>query len=426
MLLKKKLTKFLKMNKTLNKIYPFTIYPLFAFPLLKENLSMIFLGVFGLLTIRNFCLNRINKKFDKRWLFFSIPFFILIISSVFRWSLLKNLGEINHALLFLVLPVFFYLSPKELFTKNKVLSYFKFLGYSSFLLILTYVVLFIINHSFNEFFATKYNSSLFRDFIYSKTVFFTIHPAYFTSILLFVTAFYIEQLKIKFNYFYVSLIVIFYIFTFLALTKLNIVLVNLLITYSIFSELKTKMAYKIIVLSSLIVLCFLLITITPGMFLRITELINSLNTEPIGVAYDSTNIRKAIYTCDFYLLNDHLFTGVGFSEIKLELLNCFESNYTSNFYKDHLYLTHNYFIYIILGCGVFGLLPIIYFFYKNYTFLFRFKSLATSIFMLNTLLMCLIEDYFYRQNGILFFLLISLSLFKFSQIENKETNLFDK
>ena len=160
------------------------------------------------------------------------------------------------------------------------------------------------------------------------------------------------------------------------------------------------------------------------MMLRIFEVINSLNTEPIGAAYDSTNIRKAIYTCDFYLIRENYWFGVGFSELKLELLNCFKENYQSVFYKDHLYLTHNYFIYILLGSGIFGLISILYFFYKSYTFLLNLKSLTIGVFMLNTLLMCMIEDYLYRQNGVLFFLLVLLSLFKFNS-KNK-ANLFDK
>lgn len=414
------------MNKLLDKIYSFIVFPLFAFPLLKENFSMILLGVFGILTIRHSYLNGVNKYIDKKWFVFSIPFFIVFISSILNWSLIKNLGEINHVLLFLVMPILFYLSSEKLFTKEKILSYFKFLTFCSLLLILLYLLLFVINHSFNEIFATKYNSSLFRDFVYSKTNFFTIHPAYFTSVILFVTAFCIEQLKSKFNYFYFALILFFYVFTFLLLTKLNIVLINLLIIYSIFSYSKVKLIYKIIFILILLSLGVLLISLTPGMILRLTELINSLDSDPIGAAYDSTNIRKAIYTCDFYLINEHLFSGVGFSEIKLELLTCFESNYQSEFYKDHLYLTHNYFFYVVLGCGIFGLIPLLYFFYKSYAFLLKFKSLTIYVFMISTLFMCLIEDYFYRQNGVLFFLLILLSLLKFSQKENTVTNLFDK
>jgi len=412
------------MNKLLDKVYPYTLFPLFAFPLLKENFSMIFLGVFALFTIRYSFVNNMRVKLNLNWLVFTIPFFIVVFASTFRGELVKNLGEINHSLLFLVLPLLFYMAAENLFTKEKIIQYFKFLVYSCAVLIFIYIALFLLNHQFYELFATKYNSSLFRDFVYSKTNFFTIHPAYLTSITLFGTAFLIEKLKTKFNYLHLFLIILFFLFTFLLLTKLNIVLVTILILYSIFTYSKIKTFYKISVALFISVAAFVLIYITPGMMLRILEVINSLNTEPVGVAYDSTNIRKAIYSCDFYLIKENCWFGVGFSELKAELLNCFKENYQSEFYKNHLYLTHNYFIYVLLGSGILGLFSLAYFFYKSYSFLLNFKSLMINVFMLNTLLMCMIEDYLYRQNGILFFLLVLLSLFKFSS-KNK-TNLFDK
>ena len=412
------------MNKFLDKVYPYTLFPLFAFPLLKENISMIFLGVFALFTIRYSFVNKTKVEINFNWLVFTIPFFIVVMASILRGELVKNLGEINHALLFLVLPLIFFLSANELFTKEKIIQYFKFLIYCCAVLIFIYLILFLVNHQFYELFATKYNSSLFRDFVYSKTNFFTIHPAYLTSITLFGTAFCIEQLKAKFSYLYLFLIVLFFSFTFLLLTKLNIVLITILILYSIFTYNNIKVFYKITLALLITLAAFTLIYFTPGMMLRIFEVINSLNTEPIGAAYDSTNIRKAIYTCDFYLIRENYWFGVGFSELKIELLNCFKENYQSEFYKDHLYLTHNYFIYILLGSGIFGFISILYFFYKSYSFLLNFKSLTIGVFMLNTLLMCMIEDYLYRQNGVLFFLLVLLSLFKFNS-KNK-ANLFDK
>jgi O-antigen ligase len=412
------------MNKFLDKVYPYTLFPLFAFPLLKENISMLFLGVFALFTIRYSLVNKTKTIIKSNWLVFSVPFFIVVIASLLRGELVKNLGEINHALLFLVLPIFFFLSSDELFTKEKIVHYFKFLIYCCAVLIFIYILLFLVNHQFYELFATKYNSSLFRDFVYSKTIFFTIHPAYLTSITLFGTAFCIEELKSRFSYLYLFLIILFFSFTFLLLTKLNIVLITMLILYSIFRYSKIKIIYKFSLVLLIAVVSIILIYITPGMMLRILEVINSLNTEPIGAAYDSTNIRKAIYTCDFLLIKENFWYGVGFSELKLELLNCFKENYQSDFYKNHLYLTHNYFIYVLLGSGIFGLISLLYFFYKSYSFLLNFKSLTIGVFMLNTLLMCMIEDYFYRQNGILFFLLILLSLFKFHS--KYKTNLFDK
>ena len=173
-------------------------------------------------------------------------------------------------------------------------------------------------------------------------------------------------------------------------------------------------------LKTLVVLTFLFasyyfITNTPALLLRLEEMYDSLFTKPDGVAFDSTNIRKAIYTCDLILLKNHFLTGMGFADIKLQLFTCFDNNYQSTFYKDQVYLTHNYFIYIWLGSGILGFLGFCFYFFKVAYQMLLLRSLAYTAFIISMFLMLNIEDYFYRQNGLFFFLLIVLTAQKLKE-----------
>jgi O-antigen ligase len=410
-------------NKKLNILHSNLIYPLLAFPLWKENITMLFFVVFTLFNIRSFLITKkiVGLTKIEGWILF-IPFLIVFFSSLFRNEIAENKEALNHSGLFIAIPISFFMAPEHLFSKEKINRYLNFLLYSSLALIIAYLILFFINNPVNDFFGTKYNSSLFRDFVYEKTLIFTIHPAYFSSVLFLGMAFCVEKIKHTFSSKYLSFIIVFYVFTFLLLSKLNIVLMHTLLLYALYST--QSITKKIKLISGFVFAIFTAIffLFTPGMTKRIVEIYKSFNTVPNGLAFDSTNIRRAIYTCDFELIQENYLSGIGYSNIVNDLYNCFQTKYDSSFFEGANYMSHNYFIYTLLGSGVLGLIALLFFIFKTHSFLFRFQSLTFRAFALNTLAMCLIEDYFYRQNGAFFFLLWYLILLRFGIKNNKIEN----
>lgn len=405
--------------KFIPKIAALSIFPLFAFPLFKENISILFFIIFSLFTIIHYFQSKLNVGEFKKFSLHFIPFFIVLISSLF-FSIKENLPEINKVLLFLLMPIIFYIADNNFFTEKKINHYLNFMIIACLVLIVFYITLFYHEHNLSGFFRSKRNSSFFRDFIYDDVKIFNIHPAYFTSVLLVLSAFLINELKKRFNVFYVLVLIIFYVFTFLALTKLNLILLNLLIFYAILFYYKSHLIFKITFVSLLIIAGLFFINNTPGLILRIEEVINSFNTVPVGSAHNSTNVRQAIYTCDLYLIKENFIFGTGFSNIKLELMNCFQSNYDSTFFQNNrYYLTHNYFFYIFIGSGFVGLLVFIFYLYSVFKILLKLNSFVVNVFMINTFFMLCIEDYFYRQNGVYFFLLFALMYYKLSINKSK-------
>ena len=409
-------------NNKINILHSNLIYPLLAFPLWKENITMLFFVVFTLFNIRSFLLTKkiVGLSKIEGWILF-IPFLIVFFSSIFRNEIAENKDALNHSGLFIAIPMSFFMAPEQLFSKEKINRYLNFLLYSSLVLIIAYLFLFFINNPVNDFFGTKYNSSLFRDFVYEKTKLFTIHPAYFSSVLLLGMAYCVEKIKHTFSLKYLGFIIVFYVFTFLLLSKLNILLMHILLLYALLSNQSITKKNKL--LSGFVPRIFIAVFIlfTPGMMKRIEEIYKSFNTVPSGLAFDSTNIRRAIYSCDFEIIQDNYLSGVGYSNIVNDLYNCFKTKYDSSFFEGANYMSHNYFIYTLLGSGILGLIILFFFTYKTQIFLFRFQSLTFRAFALNTLAMCVIEDYFYRQNGAFFFLLWYLILFRFG-LKNKYEN----
>ena len=133
----------------------------------------------------------------------------------------------------------------------------------------------------------------------------------------------------------------------------------------------------------------------PGVKDRFNEFYTSLGVKPSGDAFDSTNIRKSILDCSLDIAKENWITGVGFDKIQDELNFCYKTNFSSNFHINHNYLTHNYFFYILISSGIFGLLVLLFYFYNIFRFTLKVNSFLLSNLVFTILLLCFIEDFFY-------------------------------
>ena len=130
------------------------------------------------------------------------------------------------------------------------------------------------------------------------------------------------------------------------------------------------------------------------------------------MAFDSTNIRVAIYNCDLQLVKNNLPFGVGFNNIQQCLNECYNSNYNAEFYKEVDYLSHNYFFYIFISSGILGFLGLLIFFFYLFKTVLRINTFMIYVVILNVSLMCFIEDFFFRQFGLFSFLMLFFANYK--------------
>ncbi len=83
-------------------------------------------------------------------------------------------------------------------------------------------------------------------------------------------------------------------------------------------------------------------------------------------------------------------------------------------------MTHNYYLYTLISSGILGfgfylvyLINLIKISFKKNMFLF-------NLLIINTIIICFTEDYFYRQHGVLYFNLLLMIFIKNEDI-NKST-----
>ena len=134
-----------------------------------------------------------------------------------------------------------------------------------------------------------------------------------------------------------------------------------------------------------------------------------------------------LYFCHFFgadIAANNYLLGVGFDKLEGLLNSCFKDNYGSNFYNEQHYLSHNYFLYILLSSGIFGLLIYLFYVYKIFIVSIRINSFLLSICLLNILILSFTEDFFLRQYGLFFFSLIFIAFIIQSLLEIRNNNFW--
>lgn len=403
------------------KLFPYLIVLCFCFPVLKENISSITIG----LLIINTILYRSSIKDFKiesyKVFFLTIPFWIVVCTSIFTTNIYLSLTHVNNALLFLLIPITFTYIPKEIFTEKRLEFFIFSLKNIGLSIAIIYITKYFIDIPAWKFTMNFYNESTFRNYIYNDFNWFKIHPTYYTIILIFCGVHSLNLVLQQKKYLQLIYVFSFIIITFLLLTKLTTVLMVSIMFYMLLFKNPINVYYKGFISFISVIAIGVLILFTPGVKNRFMELYNSVNVKPKDLTFDSTNIRKAIFDCSVNLFKENWVRGVGFENIQLELNNCYKSNYDSDFYKNHNYLTHNYYLYIFISSGIFGFLFYLFYLANIIRISFKSRIFLFQSFVFTILVVCFIEDYLYRQYGVLYFNLILMCFIKF--IENNNSSV---
>lgn len=407
------------------KLFPVLISLVFLFPILKESLSTLSVILLFLNTIIYGISSRDFASIKSRTMLLTIPFWIVLIFSIDSENFKISLTHIQHSLFFLVMPITFAMIPVEMFTKKKINLYISVLKNICIVVSIVYVSSFLLNVPYWKFNVVFQHVSSFRNYIYYDFKLFIIHPTYFTSLLILCTAHSFDLFLRNRKRLQLIYVIIFISITILLLTRLNLVFLILLLSMMIFNRGLYKIKIKFIFALSLTTLILTFLFFTPGIKDRFVEIYESFSVKPKDIAYDSTNVRKAIFDSSIKIAEEKWMLGVGFENLQNKLNLTYKENYDSSFYAHHNYMTHNYYFYVFLSSGIIGLFS--YFFYiiniikiclKTDMFLFK-------IFLLNALIICLIEDYFYRQFGALYFNLLLMCFIRFSENTATDKDLIE-
>jgi hypothetical protein len=400
------------------RLFQVLVPSLFAFPLFKESLGTF---LFILLTVNTLLYAISSKVFpDRRIWYFTIPFWVILFNCLWFFDDADSMRATKNGMYFLLFPIVFSCIPASFWASQKIARHIDILKYACAVIAVAYIALFFYYYDFKDLFVYKYDIPKFRYFIYDEVPVFRIHPTYFTAMVLFCCAHAFDRVLRKKRYRELALVGIYALITFLSLAKLNIMLLSVLLVGMLLFRSRLTRRQKA---GSVIVLALATATMVatvPGIQKRFLEVYNSYNKPPVGLSYDSTNIRVSIYRCCLQIARTDYLTGVGFTNLGQRLSDCYAENYSSDFYKRQGYLSHNYYFYIFLSTGIFGLLLFIFYMVKIYRAALEIDQFALYVGLGVVFLICFTEDYFYRQYGIFFFSLVFFSYYRNRQAKVAE------
>lgn len=402
------------MKNITERLFYVLVPALFTFPLFKESISTF---IFILLAANTLFYVIATKKYrlDAKILYFTIPFWIILVNCLFYLSGIDSMRAVKNALYFLLFPIVFAYLPPEHFTWEKIRFYLNLLKNICAAMAIVYVGAFLYFYDFADFFVYKYDIPKFRDFVYHEIPFFRVHPTYYTAIVFLCCAYAFEKVLKEKKYLELAYIFVFIFITFLLLAKLNIILLLALISGMLVFRAAFSVRQKLVSVVLLLTAAAVLAVSVPGIKKRFVEIFKSYDKPPSGVSYDSTNVRLAIVNCCWDIAETDYLWGVGFTNIGKELMDCYATNYDSDFYKQQGYLSHNYFFYIFLSSGIFGLLLYLFYLYKVVRSAIRINKFLLFVALANIFVLCFSEDFFYRQYGLFYFSLVFFTCYNYGK-----------
>ncbi|MES2397297.1 MAG: O-antigen ligase family protein [Bacteroidota bacterium] len=269
--------------------------------------------------------------------------------------------------------------------------------------------------------------SFYRD---NFTSLLDIHPTYYSMYITFSTIVIVFFLfrdwnKLKIYVKFLALFVIVYFaFINILLSSRMLLLISLLmlVTLLIRFLFKNRVAGIIIILFLTLSTTFFFIHKNNIIKKRFTELTETQWTPPIGIYYNSTNLRVGILNCSFSLLKNNWLFGFGTGSAQKNLNACYQSSGYSDVLFIDQYDTHNQYLNVWLNTGVIGLaiflLTIVIPMKKAY----KANCFLYLAFLSLIALCCFTESLLERQSGIVFYAFFN-SLFSFHVIEKSNMGI---
>lgn len=386
----------------LEKLIKYLFLAVFCFPILKDNHTSIIIISLCFATLLYFVSNKMKPVFDFRFVYLTIPIFIFILYPLFFQNSYFVLNIVQRHVLFAIIPVLFGFLPINIVSQaviNKGVTVFK---NACLVLACYYLYIFLGAHSIYDLFSFGVSyQPVFRTAVYDVPLN-SIHPTYASIFFVFAIAVAVLDFN-KGRAYNTFLILVFCLFIILLSSKIAYLLLVLTILFLIYKLLKISNKKKSVILFFVTVGFSSLIYFTPSAKIRFTEIINEYNRPLVGLYTSSTSVRLAILKCSNKLASENFLQGLGFDNIQNELNACFKQNYDSDFYLETTYNTHNYYMYILIGSGIIGLL--LFLFTIGYIIKLAIESNNVLFFvlLLNVLIVCCVENFLYRVQGLLFF-----------------------
>ena len=344
--------------------------------------------------------NGISKN-EVQFLVFQVLFYVIFCFSYFysddRGS---SIRIIQHSLPILLFPILNVVSPRISVEKHALIEGVFVL--SSAVLAVYISSFLLIKYGANYVFT----GSVVYNVIRSDHLYLDVHPIYTSiffvfSIILIFNRLLHQRTKYRLGYFF--LIALFLLPILILASKAIFLVLGIAVLTLLFSKNRISIKSKWLVL---LVVAFVFIGLAQTKMLnnRISSFL-SFFTDSQGFtnSSSSTFLRMETYACSFELAKKHFWAGVGLGDVQYFLDVCYSSKDIST----SVISAHNFYLRILLSCGIAGLLFFIYSIYYNFYQISHKKLQLYRCFILCFMLLMLFEDYLIRAYGVSFYAYIN-------------------
>jgi O-antigen ligase len=143
---------------------------------------------------------------------------------------------------------------------------------------------------------------------------------------------------------------------------------------------------------------------------RISELQETELAPPIGVHFNSVNLRVAQLLCSKQLIQENWLIGVGIGDVQDQLNGCYSGHKWSPALYERSYNTHNQYLQTFLSTGIIGFVLLLVLFGMVLRFSIKSKNIIFASFIILFSFCCLTESMFEKNKGIVFFTFFSVVL----------------
>lgn len=404
-------------------LFPITLLLIsFSFPFNKTISNVLIITLVFLWLIKGNVYSRILEVLNNKLaLIFLSSYFIYIICLIYSEDQKSGLFMLERKLSLILFPVILSTENLKRELVNKILLSFVISCFLATLLSILYI--------FYLHFIQVQGPSLTIDAFYRDnfTLLVNIHPTYYSMYITFsaiIIFFFLlkdwNKLKIYIK-FLALFVIVYFAFINILLSSRMLLFISVLMLGALFVRFlfKNRVAGIIIILFLTLSTTFFFIHKNNIIEKRFTELAETQWVPPIGVYYNSTNLRVGILNCSFNLLKNNWLFGFGTGSAQKNLNECYQSSGYSDVLFIDQYDTHNQYLNVWLNTGVIGLFIFLLTIVIPMNKAYKENCFVYLAFLCLVALCCFTESLLERQNGIVFYAFFN-SLFAFHFIENSK------
>ena len=181
-------------------------------------------------------------------------------------------------------------------------------------------------------------------------------------------------------------------------------IIALIIALFIITIFKTK---KIMLGVAFIIICglcaFIVIKNSPILYDRYYEISATKFSPPLGIYYNSVNLRVAHWKCSLELSKENFWFGVGIGDVQDQLNVCYRSKNWSPILYENNYNCHCQYFQTLLGMGILGLISLITLLLYPIVISYKIKDFISIGFFVLIIISAFTESLFSSQKAIVFF-----------------------